>query len=87
MSTKLAMLLTPVAFVDYAELSLGDVNEVDVHVLGAEEEHVLVLAQLHGGDVLPSEGTQVVLLDEHAVVAPPDAQVPVLRARDYAIGL
>jgi hypothetical protein len=68
------------ALIDDTKLALSDIDEVDVHVFGSEEEHVLILAQLHGGDVIPSEGTQVVLLHEDPVVSSPDPQVSVLGA-------
>ena len=50
-------MLTPVAFIDNAELSFRDVNKVDIHVFWAEKEHVLIFANLHWSNILSGKRT------------------------------
>ena len=43
--------LVPVALVDYAELAFGNIDEIHVHVFGAQEQVLLVLSQLDALDI------------------------------------
>jgi hypothetical protein len=60
------------SFIDYAKLSFGDIYEVDIHILRAKKQHILILSKLHSRDVFTCEGAQIILLYEDTVVSPPN---------------